>query len=321
MTFSFNKTEYTIVFAGQIYNIGYLKEELISQNFELETHSDTEILLKSYIYLGESIVSKLNGIFSFAIWNNKSKNIFIARDQLGIMPLYYYKTNDIFIFSTDIKAILKHSLIFNNISIEKYPLNSNTDSHIAKTIFNNIYELLPANSMLYQKGTIYFNQYWKANTKFLMEDIESTYNNVYKLTENALKNQLVSDVPFCLFLSNPYTYKLLVKYALNHCQNKHIRKLNVYVLHCIDSNFQSLEVNLADNINTMFQTDINIIINTIFIDNCSKDSVLDTICKAIKQEYNICIFDTAIDKLFRVNEIYNIKFIQKIFKTARNMRS
>ena len=107
MTFN----EYVIVFAGQIYNIDILKAEILAHNLKLETSSDTEILLKSYICFGSKVVNKLSGIFSFAIWNKKSKTLFMARDTLGIMPFYYCKINDTFIFSTDIKAILSHPSI------------------------------------------------------------------------------------------------------------------------------------------------------------------------------------------------------------------
>lgn len=148
MTFN----EYVIVFAGQIYNIDILKAEILAHNLKLETSSDTEILLKSYICFGSKVVNKLSGIFSFAIWNKKSKTLFMARDTLGIMPFYYCKINDTFIFSTDIKAILSHPSILNNISIITLP--SNEEKYFNKTIFKNIYELSPAYSMTYKNRNI-----------------------------------------------------------------------------------------------------------------------------------------------------------------------
>lgn len=148
MTFN----EYVIVFAGQIYNIDILKAEILAHDLKLETSSDTEILLKSYICFGSKVVNKLSGIFSFAIWNKKSKTLFMARDTLGIMPFYYCKINDTLIFSTDIKAILSHPSFFNNISIITLP--SNEEKHFNKTIFKNIYELSQSYSMTYQNRNI-----------------------------------------------------------------------------------------------------------------------------------------------------------------------
>lgn len=148
MTFN----EYVIVFAGQIYNIDILKTEILSHNLKLETSSDTEILLKSYICFGPKVVNKLSGIFSFAIWNKKSKTLFMARDTLGIMPFYYCKINDTLIFSTDIKAILSHPSFLNNISIITLP--SNEEKHFNKTIFKNIYELSPSYSATYENRNI-----------------------------------------------------------------------------------------------------------------------------------------------------------------------
>lgn len=148
MTFN----EYVIVFAGQIYNIDILKAEILAHDLKLETSSDTEILLKSYICFGSKVVNKLSGIFSFAIWNKKSKTLFMARDTLGIMPFYYCKINDTLIFSTDIKAILSHPSFFNNISIITLP--SSEEKHFNKTIFKNIYELSQSYSMTYQNRNI-----------------------------------------------------------------------------------------------------------------------------------------------------------------------
>ena len=148
MTFN----EYVIVFAGQIYNIDILKAEILAHNLKLETSSDTEILLKSYICFGSKVVNKLSGIFSFAIWNKKSKTLFMAGDTLGIMPFYYCKINDTLIFSTDIKAILSHPSFLNNISIITLP--SNEEKHFNKTIFKNIYELSQSYSMTYQNRNI-----------------------------------------------------------------------------------------------------------------------------------------------------------------------
>lgn len=156
MTYKYNSNEYTIVFVGQIYNVATLKEKLISKGFSFDTYSDTEILLKSYICFGQKVTSRLNGIFSFAIWDKNNKTIFIARDHLGIMPLYYCLYENIFLFSTDIKAILKHPLFSTNIAITNPLSYKKTNLHYSKTAFDNIYELSPANSLFYKERQYIF---------------------------------------------------------------------------------------------------------------------------------------------------------------------
>ena len=89
MSFKYNGNTYTIVYNGQIYNTQELRRVLAVNGFEFEGHSDTEVLLKAYVYYGKSVCEYLNGIFAFAIWNTKEQELFIARDHFGIKPLYY----------------------------------------------------------------------------------------------------------------------------------------------------------------------------------------------------------------------------------------
>lgn len=109
LSFKYNDATYTIVYNGQIYNTESLRNILKDKGFEFKGYSDTEVLLKSYIYFGKKVCKFLNGIFAFAIWNDKDKELFLARDHFGIKPLYYTVKNNNFIFASEIKAILKHN--------------------------------------------------------------------------------------------------------------------------------------------------------------------------------------------------------------------
>lgn len=108
MSYKEDGNTYTIVYNGQIYNSNELREVLVRNGFEFNGHSDTEVLLKAYIHYGKDVLKYLNGIFAFAIWNEREKELFLARDQFGIKPLYYTMKNGNFIFASEIKAILKH---------------------------------------------------------------------------------------------------------------------------------------------------------------------------------------------------------------------
>ena len=103
-----NDITYTIIHNGKIYNKEEIKEKLINLGYSFEGNSDTEILLKAYIEYGENILKKLNGVFSFAIWNDKKQELFLARDHFGIKPLYYTIIDGELVFSTQIKAILSY---------------------------------------------------------------------------------------------------------------------------------------------------------------------------------------------------------------------
>ena len=127
-----------------------------------------------------------------------------------------------------------------------------------------------------------------AKTK-LTDNPQSHYNNIYKLIKISFDEQLVSDTTFCLLLCNPRTYKIAF--------------------------------NLEENTISKLKENIDIEVNTIFINDSSIDSILSTVCNDIKQKYNICISDIAIDKLFKANKKYNINLVQKIFKFGRSNRS
>lgn len=154
MSATFKNNNYIICYNGQIYNTSELKDDLISHGFEIKTSSDTEILLKSYILYGKDILKHLNGIFSFAIWNEKNKELFIARDHFGIKPFYYSVYNNTFIFSSEIKGILA----FPNfpVCIDKYGISELFGIGPAHTPglcpFKNIYEIKPGHYAIYNKA-------------------------------------------------------------------------------------------------------------------------------------------------------------------------
>ena len=103
-----NDGKLVIVFNGEIYNFKELKKEL--RNYSFRTNSDTEVILAAYQKWGKNCVKKFNGIFAFAIWDKDKKELFLARDNIGIKPLYYHWDGNHFIFSSEIKAILEHNL-------------------------------------------------------------------------------------------------------------------------------------------------------------------------------------------------------------------
>lgn len=107
MVFNYKENIYSIVYNGQLYNTKELKDELKDNGFTFETHSDTEVLLKSFVFWKYDVVNHLNGIFSFAIWSSKEKELFFARDHFGVKPFYYSVLNDTFVFASEVKALFE----------------------------------------------------------------------------------------------------------------------------------------------------------------------------------------------------------------------
>lgn len=111
MSITHNENTYTIVYNGQLYNSAELIQELVDNGCEFKNYSDTEVILKAYLLWGNIFLKKLNGTFSLAIWNENKQELFLARDHFGIKPLYYTLIEDNLIFSSELKALIKHPLV------------------------------------------------------------------------------------------------------------------------------------------------------------------------------------------------------------------
>lgn len=191
-----------IVFNGEIYNYKEIRKELTEKGYKFISHSDTEVIIYSYQEWGEQCLHKFNGIFSFMIWDKKNEKFFFARDRLGVKPFYYYNKKGMFIFASEIKAILSSGLIDKQInsssiySYIKYKFVCNNN-----TFLDNIYKLLPGYYGIIKNNRVYIKQYW--DIKFNSLDYtEGTFKSrLRELFEDAIQLQIRSDVPIGAHLS------------------------------------------------------------------------------------------------------------------------
>jgi asparagine synthase (glutamine-hydrolysing) len=204
-----NDGRYEIVFNGEIYNFREIKNELISSGDHLETFisgTDTEVLLAAFRRWGVKCLEKLNGMFAFAIWDKQEKKLFIARDRMGIKPLYYYHTDSLFIFSSELRPLLKSGLvpkIADRSAIADY-LRYQT-VHAPDTIIQGVKMLMPGHFLVISDEDFFIKKYWSASEKSLKTYISGEYKtvctNVKQLFFEAVERRLVADVPFGAFLS------------------------------------------------------------------------------------------------------------------------
>jgi len=193
---------YAIVFNGEIYNFKKIKSELIKKGHTFYSGTDTEVILIGFIEWGEEIVKKLDGIFAFAIWDSLSKKLFLARDPIGIKPLYYYRSGETFIFSSEIKSILEHNIprVLNKEALNLY----NAVSYVPgpHTLFKDIFKLLPAHYMHVIKGEIEMHKYWDPDTTPLASSSKSDLTDgIRERILKAVEDQLISDRPLGVYLS------------------------------------------------------------------------------------------------------------------------
>ncbi len=209
-----NEKDLAITFNGEIYNYRELKKELEKIGHVFSTNSDTEVILKAYVEYGNDCPQHLDGMFSFSIWNNEKKELFIARDRFGKKPFYYAWVNDTFLGASEIKAIFASNLIKG--IIDKKTLDNYLQlSYIPpwKTIYSNIHTLLPAHAGVVKNGEIKTWQYWKLEDK----PIEITYENAKEklkvLFNDAVKKRMVADVEIGSFLSGGVDSTIATAYA------------------------------------------------------------------------------------------------------------
>ena len=194
-----------MVFNGEIYNHQSLREPLIARGHSYRTHSDTETIIHLYEEYGKDCVQHLRGMFAFAIWDTKQKRLFIARDRLGIKPLYYRMSADTFLFGSEIKVLLAHPEVrpeFNRAGLPEYLAFGYLSG--ADTFYSRIRKLMPGHWLeVNEAGELRIEQYWD------LEPVadepakdESYYVNSYReLLEGAVNSHLMSDVPLGVFLS------------------------------------------------------------------------------------------------------------------------
>ena len=198
-----NGSKYVLVYNGELYNTEELRKSLLEEGYFFDSYSDTEVLLMSYIAWGVNCIKKFNGIFAFAIYDEEKERVFLARDQMGVKPLFYSINNKNIIFASEIKAILANPMVNAQIDREGITELFALGPAVApgKAIYKNILEIAPANCLLIGKENIKVWEYWKVTLEENKETVEEAAEHVRLLLFDAIKRQLVGDVPICTFLS------------------------------------------------------------------------------------------------------------------------
>ena len=195
--------KYVINYNGELYNTPELKQELEARGHRFTTTSDTEVLLQSYMEWGPSCVERLNGIFAFAIWDDGAERLFMARDRIGVKPLFYAQRGKGLLFGSELKALLANPLVKAEVGAdglaEIFMMGpSRTPGH---GIYRGVKELKPGHAMLYNRDGLRVWQYWALQTRPHRDDFATTVSTVRDLLQDAVKRQLVADVPVCTLLS------------------------------------------------------------------------------------------------------------------------
>jgi asparagine synthase (glutamine-hydrolysing) len=206
MTFEYQSESYTIVYNGELYNSNEIKEKLTAQNINFFGYSDTEIVLKAYAVYKEKCLDMFNGIFAFAVYEKNSGRIFLARDRMGVKPLFYYNSDSVFCFASEIKGILANKNVPSVIDLSGIcQLMLISPGNIPSSgVFKDIYQLEPASYIIYDLNSKKLSaqvKYYKIQATEYNDSVDETIEKTRYLLLDSIKRQMVSDVPIGTFLS------------------------------------------------------------------------------------------------------------------------
>jgi len=195
---------YWIVHNGEIFNYRELREELENKGYKFKTHSDTEVLVQLYASFGKECLRMLNGQFAFAVWDNLEKELFIARDRVGIRPLFYNITGGVFSFASEIKALFEQENVSRELRPESLAHVYTFWSALSPyTIFKNIFELQPGHFLIYNRKGFRIEKFWElefgsVNSKLNLNDALDQFNELFT---SAVRLRLRADVEVAAYLS------------------------------------------------------------------------------------------------------------------------
>lgn len=195
--------ECAIIFNGEIYNMKELKTELLLEGAEFNTASDTEVILAGYMLHGKDYIKKLNGIFAIALWDSIPGQIFLFRDRLGVKPLFYTKIAKTLVFASEIKGLFAYPgvkpILDREGLCEIFALGP--AKTYGKGVFKNIEEVLPGHCLIFNQQYCRMEPYWKLESRPHEDSIDKTIKKTAWLVEDAVKKQMLSDIPISTFLS------------------------------------------------------------------------------------------------------------------------
>lgn len=213
---------YTLIYNGELYNTEELRSELEGLGHLFLTQSDTEVLLHACVQWGESCLQRLNGIFAFALWQREERKLFLARDPMGVKPLFYCRHKGGLIFASEIKTILRYPDVPRRLTQEGAGelLLLGPGRTPGSGVLDGILELEPGCCGVYRDGVLQIRRYWQLRDRIHEESFEETAEHVRYLVEDSIRRQTVSDVPLGTFLSGGLDSSLITAICAGNLQDR-----------------------------------------------------------------------------------------------------
>jgi len=203
-----------IVFNGEIYNFEELRKYLLARGHVFRTRTDTEVIVHLYEEFGPACVERLRGMFGFAIWDDRNQSLMLARDRIGIKPLYYALTKDSLLFGSEIKAILADSSVAAEVRPEVVD-RFLTFYYVPgeDTLFKNIFKLRPGSYMMVSRGNVEIRKYWDLDFNPTPRSAADAEKELLEILDEAVRLHMISDVPVGVLLSGGVDSTAMLSFA------------------------------------------------------------------------------------------------------------
>lgn len=322
MTRNYRGRNYTIVYNGEIYNTPELTKIIEAAGIKLQTRCDTEVVLYMYILKKEECATFLNGIFAFAVWDEEKEEVYLARDRFGIKPLFYTRVGTTLLFASEIKALLTYEGVKPILDQQGlWQMVYLAPTKVGGTsVFKNIFEIPTGCYGIYKKDKLSIVKYWSLTAKTFEDNEKEAVERTRELLTDAIKRQLVSDVPLATFLSGGLDSTIITSVAAKQYLEEG-RKLGTYSFEYLGNkeNFQSTLFQpqsdddyaryVANELGTdhhILTADIGSLINlledaTLYRDlpgMADIDSSLLYYCSQVKKEHTVVLSGECADEIF-----------------------
>ena len=209
-----------VVYNGEIYNFKEVRSKLEQRGHKFKTRTDTEVIIHAYEEYGNECVGYFNGMFAIALWDVPNRKLFLARDRVGIKPLYYWAGQDKLVFASELKALILHPEIPRQINIQALDIFLTLEYIPAPyTIYENIFKLLPGHTLTVENGNVKTRQYWDVPYQPISKSEAECAEALSSLINEAVKIRLMSDVPLGAFLSGGIDSSTIVGYMSQNMSN------------------------------------------------------------------------------------------------------
>lgn len=319
---TYAKCEYVAVYNGELYNTDEVRDELLQKGYKFCGHSDTEVLLTSYIEWKEECVNKLNGIFAFAVFDKKRQKLFAARDRAGVKPFFFHKYDGGIIFGSEIKTLLAHPKVSSAVNgdgiAEVFLIGPGRTP--GASAFKDVEELNPGEYAVLDKDSFRKEYYWSIKAAEHKDSFDDTIYNVRELLKDSIHRQLVSDVPLCCFLSGGLDSSIisavaaekfkekgetLTTYSVDYTENEKYFKSSVfqpnsddYFIDIMSGDIKSEHNKIILNNETVADALFDATLARDLPGMADVDSSLLLFCREVKKNHTVAVSGECADEIF-----------------------